>query len=263
MKNILSIVLSSLSLTAAALPKNSVQPKIVSFESEASGFNTKSFFVVSQGEAVVIVTQFTPHAAQLALDHFSKTEKSALKFAIATHPNPDKFNGATFFQSKGAKFVTSEATANAMADVHAYKKYFFVNMAKMFKEDEYPQLPKVDVSFLTRKILTVGNTKIELSELGTSGVSVNQTVVYVPSAKALFVGDLIHNEAHAWLEGGIVKGKPAPNLSSWIATLEVLKARYPQDTVVYGGRGDSGKLAEVVDTQIAYLKKAELLQFFI
>ena len=38
--------------------------------------------------------------------------------------------------------------------------------------------------------------------------------------RALVVGDLIHHGVHAWLEGGIVDGRPRPDLEAWKRTIE-------------------------------------------
>ncbi len=133
MKILSSLLLSSISVVACASANASSlkkdfssevnKPKILSYESDASGFHTKSFIVISGNEAALIDTQFTPAHTQKALESFSKNEKWTLKYAIATHPNPDKFNGAAVAQSQGAKFLVSEATAKALPEVHAYNSF--------------------------------------------------------------------------------------------------------------------------------------------
>jgi hypothetical protein len=100
-----------------------------------------------------------------------------------------------------------------MAGVHAYKKYFFVNMAKMFTEENYPALESIDEVFEGRLELKLSNGKsVKLVELKGPGVSSTQTVAIVPELNALIVGDMIHHKAHAWLEGGIVNGNPTTTI---------------------------------------------------
>ena len=97
----------------------------------------------------------------------------------------------------------------------------------------------------------------ELSELGLSGVSTNQTLVYSQITDSLFVGDLVHYKTHAWLEGGIVDGQAKPSLDTWITALDVVSDLYPAETIILGGRGSAARLKEAVAEQMQYLKIAE------
>ncbi|MBX9767661.1 MAG: hypothetical protein K2X47_10355, partial [Bdellovibrionales bacterium] len=67
---------------------------------------------------------------------------------------------------------------------------------------------------------------------------------------------LVHHKAHAWLEGGIVDGKPTPTIDGWIADLQELAKLLPRNTMVYGGRGVSANLETVIPEQIRYLQLA-------
>jgi glyoxylase-like metal-dependent hydrolase (beta-lactamase superfamily II) len=163
------------------------------------------------------------------------------------------------FQEQGAKVIASRATSDNMKGVHDYKKYYFVNMAKMFTDENYPKLSQVDILFdQSYEIKLKNGETIELSELAQPGVSTNQTVALIPSQNALVVGDLVHNNAHAWLEGGIVNGKPTPTIKGWIADLKELSTKFgAKNPIIYGGRGESVHLDQAVRDQVNYLKKAD------
>ena len=238
------------------------ESKIYSFESDGSGFNTKNFFYDNGEEVVVFDTQFTPEIAQKSVDFIRTKTTHPISYVVITHPNPDKFNGMSVFQGLGAKVIASENTAEAMPGVHAYKKYFFVNMAKMFTEESYPKLSKADVTFDKSYDLRLRNGEtISLRELEHPGVSSNQTIAFIPAIDAVIVGDLVHHKAHAWLEGGIVNGKPVPTLEGWIADLKEVQAMFKDEsaTVVYGGRGESALLTTAVVDQIQYLNGANTI----
>jgi hypothetical protein len=81
-------------------------------------------------------------------------------------------------------------------------------------------------------------------------------VAYIGSANTLIVGDLVHHRAHAWLEGGIVNGKPVPAIEGWISGLKELRSLYARDAKVFGGRGVTTDLETAVSEQIKYLQKA-------
>lgn len=232
------------------------RPVVRAFTSDASGFDTRSFYIDSGEEVIVFDAQFTPALAEAMIAEIKQHTSSPITRVVITHPNPDKFNGATAFQRLGARVIASEATAAAIPDVHAYKSYYFTQIAKTFTAETYPKAPTIDETFKGSLTLELGGgLTVQLKELAHAGVSSTQTVAYVPDAQAIFVGDLVHHKAHAWLEGGIVGGKPAPDLSAWRAALDELRA-WP-DATVYGGRGEAVKVAVAIDAQAAYLKRAE------
>jgi glyoxylase-like metal-dependent hydrolase (beta-lactamase superfamily II) len=105
--------------------------------------------------------------------------------------------------------------------------------------------------------LKLNGIELNLKEIGSPGVSSNQTVVHIPSLNALIVGDLIHHKAHAWLEGGIVNAEPVPNLKNWKLILASLPSKFGSQTLVYAGRGEKTTLNDSVLEQIKYLDVAE------
>jgi glyoxylase-like metal-dependent hydrolase (beta-lactamase superfamily II) len=235
------------------------QAQIYTFESDGSGFNTKNFFYDNGEEIVVFDSQFTPDAAKKSIEFLRTKTQNPISYVVITHPNPDKFNGMNVFQEQGAKVIASRSTADNIKGVHEYKKYYFVNMAKMFTEETYPKLSTADILFTQSYEIKLKNGEvIKLSELAQPGVSTNQTVASIPSLNALVVGDLVHNSAHAWLEGGIVNGKPTPTIKGWIADLKELSTNFgAKNPMTYGGRGQSVSLDRAVRDQINYLEKAD------
>ena len=229
------------------------------FSSDAKGFNTHTFWYDDGKEITVIDTQFVPQLARKAIDHIKSHSKNPITRVIITHPNPDKFNGLSALHAEGAISISSKATSDALLDVHNYKKYYFVNIAKKFTEKTYPRFEKINQTFEKEKRITLksGET-ITLIELENPGISSTQTVVRIDATGDLLVGDLIHHKAHAWLEGGIIKGKPQPNLGKWRASLdELLKINNVKK--VYGGRGEFTTLETAVKDQKTYLSVVETL----
>lgn len=238
-------------LAAAVL--TTASPALHTFTSDASGFDTHSFWLDTGKEVVVFDAQFTDALAEKLIAEICSKTRFPIRFVVVTHPNPDKFNGVTAFQKIGAKAIASEATARAVPGVHAYKKYFFVNLAKMFTEQTYPKQASIDQTFTGEYVLPLeGKTRVELRELKHPGVSSTQTVALIPSAHALIVGDLVHDKAHAWLEGGIVDGKPSPDIDAWLAALEELRTF--KGFTVHGGRGQTAPVEDAVKREQAYLR---------
>lgn len=236
---------------------NSFQGRIIEFKSGPEGFDTKTFFYEAAEEVIAFDAQFTPELAKKSIAHLRTLTQKPLTWLVITHPNPDKFNGASVFNDAGAKIISSTKTSNDIPGVHSYKEYFFVEMAKMFKKGKYPQPILVDQTFDGHfDLFLKGGDKVELRELSSPGVSTTQTVAYLPAVNALVVGDLVHHKVHAWLEGGIVNGKATPTLDGWKADLNELLSIYPTTATVFGGRGQHANLKTVVKAQIDYLDDA-------
>lgn len=270
MKSIKKVASTAVVISAASactMSRGDSQPQsttpenrqIYVFESDAGGFNTKTIFYDNGTEVIAFDAQFTPGLAEQAIAFLRTKSANPITYLVITHPNPDKFNGLGAFKYEGAKIIASKATATAMPGVHAYKKNFFVNIANMFTNENYPALGTVDITFDDKHDLQLDNgERLNLSELSGPGVSSTQTVAYIRSVNALVVGDLIHHNAHAWLEGGVVDGKPMPTISSWIKNVEELSTKFgEQNPKVYGGRGDAVRLSEAGPAQAAYLRKAD------
>ncbi|MCB0391963.1 MAG: MBL fold metallo-hydrolase [Bdellovibrionales bacterium] len=266
MKNLTKLSALSLMTTAFTLGcvtntkhnENLSESRVIEFESSAEGFNTKTIFYVGKKEVVAFDAQFTESNATASIQHLRKFTDKPITWLVITHPNPDKFNGANVFRSEGAKVIASTATVNNIPAVHGYKKYYFVEMAKMFTNETYPSEPTIDESFDTQLSLRLsGGETIELVEYNKPGISTNQTVAILPNKQGLIVGDLIHYKAHAWLEGGIVDSKATPTISSWVSLLKQITEENDSDIKVYGGRGEATNLLEAIEVQIEYLQKAD------
>lgn len=258
--NIVMMAISISGCGTAPAKAASEAGRIIEFKSGMEGFDTRTLFYEGENEVVAFDAQFTPALAEQSIQYLRKFTKKPITWLVITHPNPDKFNGASVFKAQGAKILSSSATAKAIPEVHAYKEYYFVEIAKMFQKGQYPQPVAVDQTFEEKMDLVLrGGERIELRELSAPGVSSTQTIAYIRSVNSLVVGDLVHHKAHAWLEGGIVNGKPAPTIDGWISDLRELASLYPAEAKVYGGRGLTVELRPGVDEQIAYLEKARAL----
>ncbi len=226
------------------------------FTSGGAGFFTHSMWYDDGKEITVVDTQFTPADAMALLAEIKAKSTSPVTRIIVTHPNPDKFNALSVFHNAGAESIASSKTADSISGIDAYKRYFFVEIAKAFTAETYPKIEPVKTTFDGKMVITLksGET-ISLFELDQPGISSDQTVVRIDQTGDLIVGDLVATLNHAWLEGGIVEGKPVPTLAGWKADLKQLSSLGTGK--VYGGRGQFIPVKEAVAQQIAYLDKAD------
>lgn len=247
--------LSAALLLTACDPGEERPGQLHTFTSDLAGFDTHSFWYDTGREVVVFDAQFTePLAHALVADIRAQTD-SEIRYVVITHPNPDKFNGVGPLREAGATVVASEATAAAIPGVHAYKRAYFVGVGA-FTADTYPPQASVDLRFADQLRLDLeGGATVDLRVLAHPGVSSTQTVAHIPRIDALIVGDLVHHGAHAWLEGGIVDGRPRPDLDAWRAALDELRAW--SGATVYGGRGQPAPVEAAVAAQQDYLTRIE------
>ncbi len=224
-----SILKNMLWTAAAALlglgTANAYAGQLGVYTSDANGFDTHTFYYDDGQEVTLIDAQFVPALTQAMVEQVKKETRSPITRVIVTHPNPDKFNGLAYLHTLGVESISSRAVAEAMPGVHEYKKYYMVNIAKSFTAESYPKFENVKTTFsdATKIKLKSGET-LSLIELKNPGVSSKQVVVRIDKTGDLIVGDLVHHHAHAWIEGGIVNGKPRPDLAKWVAALGELPA---------------------------------------
>lgn len=243
-------------LTLATLPAAAGQLGV--FQSDANGFDTRTYWYDDGREITVFDSQFVPQLTDAMVAAIRKSSERPITRVVVTHPNPDKFNGLSVLHKLGATSIASKATADAMPGVDAYKRYFWVKIAKAFTDETYPAFEAVKQTFSGKSTITLASGEtITLFELKNPGVSATQTVARIDATGDLIVGDLVHHGAHAWLEGGIVESKPRPDLKGWIAALDELKTLGGK--VVRGGRGEDAPVEAAAESQQAYLRAIDAL----
>jgi glyoxylase-like metal-dependent hydrolase (beta-lactamase superfamily II) len=233
------------------------RPRMYTYTSDASGFDTQTHFLDTGKSVVAFDAQFTPAYAEKALAYLRTKTSHPVKYVVVTHPNPDKFQGIPAFKTAGATSIASTATANSMQGVWQYKKNYFVNVAKTFTDTTYPALPSIDRTFNGHRTLTVDGVRIDLTVLASPGIASTQTIATVPALKSVIVGDLVHHDAHAWLEGGIIDGKPTPRIDGWKRDLDQIEQLTGKAWTVHGGRGTTASVADAVSQQKTYLNTAD------
>jgi len=206
------------------------------------GFSTTSYWLEGPEGLVAIDTQFLPSAAEEMIAAAEAATKKKFVLAIVLHANPDKFNGTATFQKHGVKVVTSAQVKAALPGIHEKRTRSFYDR---YQPDYPSELPQPE-SFgdKTTEIHAAGLT-LKLHVMG-AGCSEAHVVVEHRAAGGgdLFVGDLVANKAHSWLEIG--------KTDEWTKRIAEMKKLKPAR--VYPGRGLPGA-ASLLDDEAAYLDK--------
>lgn len=222
----------------AAISTANAQPITVGrYTSPAKSFSTNSYWVAGKESTVLIDLQFLPNEALTALEVAERASLLKVTHGIVLHPNPDKFNGTATLQQRGVKVLTSAQVAKEIPGVHTIRLGWFADEYK----PHYPQTAAVPSVFgHASQTVNLGGLDIKLHVLG-RGCSVAHVVAQVDDA--VFVGDLINPENHAWLELGLI--------DDWLARLEEIRALNPKR--IFPGRGAPGGI-ELINKQVQYLQ---------
>lgn len=214
--------------------------RVGTYVSEPKGFSTSSYWIEGPEGLVLIDTQFLLSAANQLIDWAESATGKKVVLAIVLHPNPDKFNGVGELQKRGIRVITSKQVAHHIPEVHQDRHHWFY---KRFQPD-YPNVAPVVESFGegTTELLAAG-LPLKLHVVG-AGCSAAHVVVEYDGH--LFVGDLVANLGHAWLELGLVE--------EWLKRIDELEALKP--TYIHPGRGPSGG-AELLARHRAYLHRVK------
>jgi glyoxylase-like metal-dependent hydrolase (beta-lactamase superfamily II) len=217
-------------------------PRIGTYVSVPRGFDTSSYWIEGPDGLVLIDTQFLPSATVELANEAERLTGKKIALAIVLHPNPDKFNGTATLQQRGVKVVTSAQVAALIPEVHKLRTKWFY---QRYKPDYPRETPKPDVFGDATTTLEAAGLQLKAHVLG-PGCSGAQVAVEFDGH--LFVGDLVANHNHAWMELGL--------LDEWKARLNELKALHPK--FVHPGRGATGG-PELLDDQIAYLDRVRAI----
>jgi glyoxylase-like metal-dependent hydrolase (beta-lactamase superfamily II) len=138
--------------------------------------------------------------------------------------------------------VTSEQVRALIPEVHKKRTSWFYERYK----PDYPRETPDPESFGAQTTeLEAGGVKVTAHVLGPGCSGAHVAVEFDGH---LFVGDLIANQNHAWLELGLI--------DAWKQRIEELKALHPK--FVHPGRGPTGG-PELLDAQAAYLDRVVAL----
>lgn len=214
--------------------------RVGTYVSTKRGFETSSYWIEGPDGVVVIDTQFMPSAAADLIERAQAATGKPVKLAVVLHANPDKFNGTRTFQDRGIQVVTSQQVIDLMPAIHEKRKGWFY---ERYQPDYPAELPRPTAFGSATTTLEAGGVKLTAHVLGGPGCSGAHVAVTFDGH--LFVGDLVANGHHAWMELGLI--------DEWKARLAELHALGPK--WVHPGRGPSGGPA-LLDAQEKYLDHA-------
>jgi glyoxylase-like metal-dependent hydrolase (beta-lactamase superfamily II) len=195
------------------------------YVSDEKGFAVNSWLVPTASGLVVIDTQFTVSEAENLSRAIAKTARP-LRAVIITHPHPDHFNGiCRLLQIARVPVYATRATIDG---IHATADAKRAQWKPTYGADYPDQTCEPDSIVADNAAVRIDGTGFQIRDFG-PGEASEESIIVVPSLKAVFVGDLIYQNMHPWLAEG--------RSELWLKQLDRLAGSIPPDFTIYPGHG--------------------------
>jgi glyoxylase-like metal-dependent hydrolase (beta-lactamase superfamily II) len=199
---------------------------------------TAGFIVTSEGVVVVDTSNSPMHGRDLLYEIRRRTDLP-IRYVINTSSAPDHMLGNEVFTDEQATLISTKA---AQAEMQQYRQELFDRMrgelgwrlqARMRGFHVTPSIQTFD----EKMTLNIGGQEIRMAGLLHSETSPEDAVVYLPSTKTLFLGELYDNQYFPRIG--------SRNVHSWIDVLRQVEG-WNVDTYV-PGHGAPGSKKDLVD----------------
>ncbi len=182
--------------------------------------------IVGHDGVMVIDAQATPLMAREVIRRIRSVTSKPIKYVVLSHYHAVRVLGASAY--KAHHIIASEATRELIAERGAQDmKSEIGRFPRLFRGAEtIPGLTWPTLTFRDEMTLLMGRLEVKIIHAG-PGHTKGDTIVWVPSQRVLFSGDLVEYEA------GIYTGDA--HFEEWPQTLERLRALKPRALVP--GRG--------------------------
>jgi glyoxylase-like metal-dependent hydrolase (beta-lactamase superfamily II) len=216
-------------------------PQIHNYTSPPPG-PVNSWIIESKNGVVVIDTQRQLSEGKNVLEEAKKINKPILG-VIITHPHPDHINGAEALLN-GTANVPIYSTQSTF-DIMKNDKGGLIALSKQILGNDYSNqtiLPNNIVK--SGKNITIDEITYNFEDIG-PGEAGDMTLIYLPSQKILFTGDVVNNRMHPFLAEG--------RSSEWIKQIEYIMQNYSNAEILFPGHGQSGPPKTLLDEQLNYI----------
>jgi len=208
----------------------------------ARSFGANAGVVVGSKAALVVDTLTDAKEGQLLLADVRKVTKLPILWVVNTHYHLDHAWGNCVFAAEGATIIGAAPAPKLLAERGTYALAHPEQHGLTQKDIEGTTLTPAAISFTGTMNIDLGGIVVQLRSLP-HGHCPDNLVVWVPSDKVLFSGDLLFIDCHPFMGESNVPG--------WLADLDVV-ASYKAKKIV-PGHGSLAGVREIADMK-TYLK---------
>lgn len=214
-----------------------LKPKKIKFEklsANAYAFTAEgdpnTGVIVGDDSVMVIDAQATPLMAREVIKRIRKVTSKPIKYVVLSHYHAVRVLGASAY--KAQQIIASQVTLELIRERGKQDMASEIGrFPRLFRgKESIPGLTWPSMVFSNEMTVMMGSLEVRIIHAG-CGHTAGDTVVWIPSQKVLFSGDLVEYKA------GIYTGDA--HLEAWPATLARLAAMKPKALVP--GRGPALK----------------------
>ncbi len=200
--------------------------------------------IVGDDGVMVIDAQATPLMAREVIRRIRKVTSKPIRYVVLTHYHAVRVLGASAY--KAEHIIASEATLGLIRERGKQDmKSEIARFPRLFRgAHSIPGLTWPTLTFRGEMTLHIGRLEVKIIHPG-AGHTGGDTIVWVPSQRVLFSGDLVEYEA------GVYTGDA--HLEVWPETLERLRSLKPRALVP--GRGPALTTPATSDRAIRYTQE--------
>jgi len=199
---------------------------------------SNAYIISSANETMVIDTGFSPQDGALIIGNATAVGLPIVGVYI-THGHPDHFGGIfAFVQANIPVFVASPQALGLLTATAT----FLNGGQNPFQNVTINILAGTTITWLTGYTFQV-NSSLPPSEADVT------SVVYEPTSRYLFAGDVIYVQEHLYLGQTVDRAK----ILNWISTLQGLATRYAGATVFPGHGANSTDIVGTTSQNVMYL----------
>ena len=207
-------------------------------------FISNAGFVVTPGGVVVMDTLGSPILAQKLIAEIRKVTKQKVVVVIVSHYHADHIYGLQEFKKIGAKIYAQGEGRNYLSSETAKQRLIVSRIDFAPWVNANTQLISADVWIDKQSKLNIGGVEFLISRVGPAHAP-EDLMVYVPSEKVLFAGDLVFRGRIPFVGNADSKG--------WLIALDEI-AKLNPNVVIPGHGGFSVKPKEDIAFTKNYLK---------
>lgn len=202
--------------------------------------------IIGDDSVMVIDTTATPAMAQALIRHIRSVTTLPIKYVVLSHYHAVRVLGASAYFKEGAEqIIASRGTHELIAERGEQDMQSEIDrFPRLFAGVEtVPGLTWPTMVFEKELTLYMGKLEVRIMHVG-MGHTKGDTIVWIPSQKICFSGDLVEYGAAAYTGDA--------QLEEWPATLEAIRALGAAKLIP--GRGPALENPEQVNAGIDYTK---------
>jgi len=217
---LLSMVLVSLFLVPGAYAQGltKLADNVYSYVGEKDGSPAHSFaanagIIIGRDGVLVVDTLISAKEATRFLADIRAVTDKPIKYVVNTHTHLDHAFGNCVFARLGATVISHTADREMLAKVGAATLKDIGNFGLKPEDMSGTEIVLPTIAFGDRMQIYLGDVAVELIRVAPSHTG-GSLVVYVPSQKVLFAGDILFTDFHPFLADGDIAG--------WTTSLDAL-----------------------------------------